>query len=67
MNCTIHRLNVLLRSMDGHFLIRNNALFIYDSQDHLDLFIPSYLLRLPSPKSEHLLKKIRKLLSTAAI
>ena len=67
MNCTVNRLNALLRTMDGHFVIRNNALFIYDSQDHLDIFIPSYLLRLPSPKSEHLLKKIRKLLLTAAI
>jgi len=66
MNCAVHRLNTLLHTMDGHCVIRNNSLFIYDEEDQLDLFIPSYLLQLPSPNSDHLLKRIRKMLLTSS-
>jgi hypothetical protein len=48
--------------MEGHFVIRQNALFIYDQEDHLLFFIPSYILQNPTPSPEAIRLGIRRTL-----
>lgn len=62
MNGAVHRLNSLIHSMEGHFVIRQNALFIYDQEDHLLFFIPSYILQNPTPSPEAIRLGIRRTL-----
>ena len=62
MNGAVHRLNLLIHSMEGHFVIRRNALFVYDQEDHLQFFIPAYILQIPSTSTEAVRLGIRRTL-----
>lgn len=66
MKGTISKVNALVKSMDGHFVIRDNSLFIYDQRDHLLLFIPSYILTTPAHSADDLRQGVREQLKQIA-
>jgi len=63
MKRAVQRLNTFMTSLEGHFIIRNNALFIYDKDDKLKLSIPTDILQTPTTSPGLLRQGIRRILA----
>ena len=67
MNAAVHNLNVIIgHGKSGHFVIRNNGLYVYDRHDDLRLHIPSYLLQTTPCSAGKLRQGIRHILKSTS-